>query len=627
MILYVSVVLVNVAMATDYTLSTFSDGATDSNVTFSNETLQVNKTLQIPINSTINEFRIDFTGYKDYYLGNYTETANSFVINENNITFNYSNVGYSAEGLEWKVKWGLYSYTTYYDLPAICENRSSVQVRFGSSTDYSQYGYYGAMLWCYNGTSYQVVANGNTGTSYLPCIGYGYSQGNATMYDANYSSMAWYCREGGYWYDYDSAGETHSRSKFRLYEESMYWNFSSYAGNLSIYVNNTLVYNNATDFNGSDLNIDLNATTLELCNDFLTSCPVRFESNQTGILNYLDLFINYTKNNTANFFINESLWSTSLFSDEIISKYVQVNNTGDYNATNCTLELSSVLNNYLTYSPKFNISTLAPVDLMLTITNPPAAVYDEYLDVYCTNATSESGEVHTNTDLRVQLVSVTRPADPGTSGGSSGTPDLPECNISVDPESVKVSTAFKNYKITVANYGDETWTPSIGFTGGGGVSDGLSITNPVGSLLAGSEVEFGVRYDPGLADDLNTGSADLIFRSSNCADVELPVTIDLNAESGFLDFLFENGWDLLGLAKEPVLNGEEVREKTGYFNVGLVFVIFFLSLSGLAWKSILKSYNAKSFSGYSLVAVWFGFIIIVDLILTVFIVTGVRVVF
>lgn len=495
------------ALAGDYTLTQFSDGTSNGNLTYNSDNNQYNKSVELPINSTINEFRIDLQGYRSPtpnvtislnidqlnmtdgcngevgFAPNSTHVLSLCVDGVDDSCQNYTSGVYNASSqintsptqlnmsdtYRLKLTWNKVSYINLDNSTLNGKNDSGASqadpynstCASGGINQYS----------CIDGAPY--VGNAFYTASYGgDCDGGSYTlvyrripSGQCRVYDG-YTRMNGsnaivsgctagyhplndiYCQGTNDWYAYTSctsgtAGSCPSSLCTYAGSNSVYLDYFTlnstlthdinitdkvtltgnityeldYPQNLSIYMNNTLVYNNISDFNGSVDNLDLNVTVLELCTNSSASCPVEFRSDGYGIVYFSDLFINYSKNEISVLYINESLWSTSLYSDSSASHTISVNNSGDWNATNCTLKLSSVLNNYLSFTPEFNLSINESVNITITLTNPPSATYDEYLDLVCYDATDEGTEIHSNSDLRVQVVSSARPPVSGGGGG------------------------------------------------------------------------------------------------------------------------------------------------------------------------------------------------------------------
>ena len=125
-------------------------------------------------------------------------------------------------------------------------------------------------------------------------------------------------------------------NRVKFYEEAIFWG-TGFPENISIFVNNTLVYQNLSVINSKINNIDLNATLL---NDYIQNTgflELSFYSATVGILEYSNLLINYiVPSNTATLSFNASpSWADVLVAGDSSEISVIINNTGDYNASNC----------------------------------------------------------------------------------------------------------------------------------------------------------------------------------------------------------------------------------------------------------------------------------------------------
>lgn len=390
--------------------------------------------------------------------------------------------------------------------------------------------------------------------------------------------------------------------------------------NISVVVNGTEVYNNASNFTAYNFTVDLNVSVLESCNDYSSNCSVFFKSDSIGTLFWGDLFVSYSTFGSSFVSFNSTAdWVSSLYSDQSVTSVFVLNNSGDFNASGCNLQLSSVLDNFLSVNVSdFSIVTDENVDVLATISSPSPGVYDEYLDIVCSNGTSEGGVVHSNVDVRVQVTSSTRPL---VGGGGSVVFDKPVCDISLSPGVVRFFPGVIIKEVVISNDDIISFDPTFQFRGVEGILvDDLEITNPIFTLLPGTSDSFGLRYDP---NEFLVGEALLVLSSDDCADINVSIIASegSRAISVFRE-LFTGGLSFVELMLEPVLDND-LRDDTRWFNIGLLSLIIFLLYLALLYKRFKEAVKKRSF----VIVAWSLFIIMITAVTLVFVVTAIRLIF
>jgi len=167
---------------------------------------------------------------------------------------------------------------------------------------------------------------------------------------------------------------------------------------VKIKVNETIVYSNVGNLTGTH-KIDLNKSVIQ---NYVTSnatIPITFSADVFGAnFNIFDLFIKYNKTQSAKLtFVSPSeITKTSTGEDYTVE--ITMENTGDWNATNCLFQTVSSgtpnLNDDMTYS-NFSILTTAQTTVNLTFSISESAEPDEKLQFYC-KGTNDNQNVYSD---------------------------------------------------------------------------------------------------------------------------------------------------------------------------------------------------------------------------------------
>ncbi len=130
-------------------------------------------------------------------------------------------------------------------------------------------------------------------------------------------------------------------------------------------------------------------------------------------------------------------------------------------------------------------------------------------------------------------------------GASGGTPStvittaLPTCNIILNPDEVFIGTGKRLQEIFIFNEENSTYTPTFTFStieGQNDKRDQLSLTNVPGTILPSSSSSFGVEFTGGTTEQ---GKNNLIISSTNCADLVLPINVNIGIVGELLSEFFD----------------------------------------------------------------------------------------
>jgi len=181
------------------------------------------------------------------------------------------------------------------------------------------------------------------------------------------------------------------------YNEDYFYKYKTvdYPSNVLIKVNDTIVFNHMGNLTGINASININTgNVMENYVDNNATVPIHFLASNWGKLNIFDLFIKYNQTNIANLnFISPSqITKTSTGGDYTVE--ITMENTGDWNATNCSFRTVSSgtpnLNDDMTYS-NFSVLTTAQTTVNLTFSISESAEPDEKLQFYCNG--TDTGEI------------------------------------------------------------------------------------------------------------------------------------------------------------------------------------------------------------------------------------------
>jgi len=151
--------------------------------------------------------------------------------------------------------------------------------------------------------------------------------------------------------------------------------------------NSTIIYQNLTQFDSTNQNTRaiLNASVISSYFADITPVQFLFESISNGILQLSDIYFNYgIPSGIATIKFNETynwLYSSSTgYSTR--SLYFTINNSGTYDATNCTFYTTGSLNAYVV-APMFNVTQGTTTTVNVSFYSVPDGTYYEYLNARC----------------------------------------------------------------------------------------------------------------------------------------------------------------------------------------------------------------------------------------------------
>jgi len=370
-LLFVSLMIILSGFVFAYSVTTFSDGTSIGNMTFTSaESNYFN--LSVPYWAVITKAEIDLKGLTDFDLFNYIGTNNwgnssgTWLSSDTSPCFDKSfstssGVGAGKGNLTW-------NYT-------IRNNTKKIQLNYSmwQSCDNSR------DLMCYNRTAsgYTVVKDVNT---------------NNEKDRINISSD---CLNNGllnFKLTLDTTG-----GDCGMFEQALIWN-GSIVENLTIRTNNEITYQDFSNLTGTTTDIDLNISSLQdcinLCNELdgdNCNCTLNFTSVTAGILEYSNIDVEYLI--PLNMTFRDERRDT-LISGETFSVYLE------------TTGFSQLYQLYTSSNPfKANLTTAGTYDVEVSSTNYPLREYViEVLEarndfvLYLINSTSGAEKTFSVTD-------------------------------------------------------------------------------------------------------------------------------------------------------------------------------------------------------------------------------------
>jgi hypothetical protein len=367
------------------TETTFNNSLTTENLEYSNGLENVTRYLNIPKGSTITNASIDLIGLtgteknieESYWcIGDVINCGSGADENFNTYAKNYNKNGGTG---------------AYFENISIPSYINSINYTF------KIYQYGGAAandIYYWNNSAWQNIDIITTNSIYIQSELINTSNITTLQIRVNMSNCVGYCVGSGIEY---------------FYEGKVVFN-DDYVNNISVYINNTLVYENVSEISSLINNIDLNSSLLT--DYFANSGSIEFDfySQQIGYLNYSNLLINYTPpSNSAVLSFDNGLqnWISSVNSGTEINLETRINNAGDWNATECEVYMPG----YSGFSINFNNIT-AGSHQNATITITPTSSIAGNLKIAC-KGTDENATIYT-TNFITTAISV---ATPGGGGG------------------------------------------------------------------------------------------------------------------------------------------------------------------------------------------------------------------
>ena len=377
---------------------------------------------------------------------------------------------------------------------------------------------------------------------------------------------------------------------------------------------------NVTGTNETIFNITVTANiTGSVTDDFNLTLTRTNDNHQIT----LPVSIYISSNATDISFEPINTWAASIYSDQSLTRILNVTNIG-YPAYDCQFSVQTPLSEFFS-SSSFDIGTNEEKNISIKIINPLQNLYTGTVTLSCANASVEHVSYTDETGITYLLaVSQELINDPndgrvgGGGGGGSGSQTTinniiiesnvtkPICSIQVSPSSILLENYDDLIEIRIENNDEVSYTPDFRFIDiKGNITKDFEITNTLGSVLPGKSISFGIKYNPlnGFID----GKAVITLESQNCADINITVeTTSINKSESFIDFLLGTRHNrIIEIAVEPMMpEGNIVREKVPYFNIGLTFAFVFLLWIGLLAKEFYLSWKERDYVKISLLVVF-----------------------
>lgn len=297
------------------TETTFNNTKTTENITFNNNGENITRYLTIPKGSVISNASIDLKGVEYYYKQDKADVTKITQINNWTNPYNINDSSLSTAGITTRYKGETQFYVNYSIPIGINKSTSYWFVKAGTSNHQITIP---DSCWNYSNT-----------TLVLRVVG----RNDNPLGVVHYKLQCY--RDSNTWYN----SLVYQQTTPYIYDEYMVWQKNDYyfPTNISIFYNNTLIYQNLTQITSTLNNIDLNATLLTKY--FANSNIIDFDfySSIIGKLEYSNLLINYSvpANTAVLSFDDDTAWSTTASSGHKVDHNIIVNNTGDYNATSC----------------------------------------------------------------------------------------------------------------------------------------------------------------------------------------------------------------------------------------------------------------------------------------------------
>jgi len=255
-----------------------------------------------------------------------------------------------------------------------------------------------------------------------------------------------------------------------FFEESLILN-DSYPTNITIKTDNVQVYQNLSEFNGSTT-IDLNATILQDCIDLCLNpsggnclCELNFTSATAGILQLSNLNITYSMPPNSISFTNTTDWTGNYYTTDTPSRAVTINSTFGVNVTNCNLNVSaSSLRSILTQNEtNFTIENNSLKTVLVSFPTPSALDYSgHYLWAECDGNNKTS-----NINIEFSVANVPAPSTGGGGGGEvilitpNATKPILFFGLTVVDFTILRTPSQGVKEIPIRNIGNETFKGSI----------------------------------------------------------------------------------------------------------------------------------------------------------------------
>jgi len=247
--------------------------------------------------------------------------------------------------------------------------------------------------------------------------------------------------------------------------------YIDYPTNITIKTDNVQVYQNLSEFNGTST-IDLNTTVLQNCINNCSNpsggnclCELNFTSATAGILQLSNLNITYSMPPNSTSFTNTTDWTGNYYTTDTPSRAVTINSTFGINVTNCNLNVSaSSLRSILTQNEtNFTIENNSLKTVLVSFPTPSALDYSgHYLWAEC-DGNNKTG----NINIEFSVANVPAPSTGGGGGGEvilitpNATRPMLFFGLTVVDFTILRTPSQGVKEIPIRNIGNETFKGSI----------------------------------------------------------------------------------------------------------------------------------------------------------------------
>lgn len=228
-----------------------------------------------------------------------------------------------------------------------------------------------------------------------------------------------------------------------------YFNFS-YPQNVSIWINNTRVFNEPGNLSGTNASIELNSTLINNTVSGNSRLPLNITGINFGVLNIFNITFTYNRTLNAILSFNSPAQITqSISSGSSFTQLVNISNTGNYNATNISFETISQsatpnLNDSIT-DDCINITNSTSIVCNVTFSGiTQSAEPDEKIRVRAIGTDNNDLIFSSGIDLDVTVTTPTQSV--GGGGGGGGQPSKCEWRVYRPANRVINALGYSGYK-------------------------------------------------------------------------------------------------------------------------------------------------------------------------------------
>lgn len=228
--------------------------------------------------------------------------------------------------------------------------------------------------------------------------------------------------------DLSGVGNTGEVMNISYYEGRVKWYDNTYPQNVTILLNNTVIFNNIGNLSNPNISIDLNTSFIQEFVKHSVFLPFTLRADQYGIINLFDILFVTNKTTSGNInIISPTQISQSIVSGNDYSLSIVLSNTENSNVTIVSVE---TISNFFTPNLNDTVSISCPsilqngsnVTCSLTFSNvQSSAEIDEVLRIRGTNQDDNSIIVSNLIDVDITVT----PSTPATGGGGGGTTTTP----------------------------------------------------------------------------------------------------------------------------------------------------------------------------------------------------------